>query len=325
MQTKATLCMRLWGVTRAWHYSHENMKRLHAQGRIVQSSPGAVPAYKRYLDEIPGVPLQNTWDDISPASKNERMGYPTQKPLALLERIIKASSNPGDVVLDPYCGCGTAVDAAESTNRQWIGIDITHLAINVIEKRLWLRHPQMIASQINLKGKALVRIYGRPKDAASAKRLAKEDPHGFEQWVCGRLGVSQYTPASKDGGMDGIIRFPAGHKGTQKALVEVKGGKNVGVNSVRALKGVVEKERAAIGLLVCLSAPSNAMRAKTAHAGVFALPDGTSAPKIQVFSLEEWATGKNQPRIPNHQLALPFEAATPAPQKQSSSQLPLLP
>ena len=119
------------GVTRYWRYSQERMAELIGQGRIVQSRPGAVPAYKRYLDEMPGIPLQDFWTDIKPIGSRarERLGYPTQKPQALLERIIQSSSNPGDVVLDPFCGCGTAVAAAQQLNRRWLGIDVTHLAV----------------------------------------------------------------------------------------------------------------------------------------------------------------------------------------------------
>jgi adenine specific DNA methylase Mod len=126
------------GISRYWRYSRERMQELYEQGRIVQTKPGAVPRYKRYLDEMPGVPLQDIWDDILPiaAQAKERLGYQTQKPLPLLERIIEASSNKGDVVLDPFCGCGTAVVAAEKLKRKWIGIDVTHLAINLMRNRL---------------------------------------------------------------------------------------------------------------------------------------------------------------------------------------------
>ena len=123
-------------VTRYWRFSEEKMQKLIAEGRVVQTRPGAVPAQKRYLDEMPGVSLQNDWNDIKPAAGKESLGYPTQKPLALLERIISASSNEGDLVLDPFCGCGTTVHAAQKLNRRWIGIDVTHLAIHLIQRRL---------------------------------------------------------------------------------------------------------------------------------------------------------------------------------------------
>ena len=126
------------GVTRYWRYSRERMQELIEAGRIVQRSPGTVPRYKRYLDEMPGIPLQDSWTDIGPISSqaNERLGYPTQKPLALLERIIKASSNLGDMVLDPFCGCATACVAAESLGREWVGIDLSPKAIELVNVRL---------------------------------------------------------------------------------------------------------------------------------------------------------------------------------------------
>ena len=130
------------GVTRYWRYSQAKMNELIAQGRIIQPSPGAVPRYKRYLDEMAGVPMQNLWDDISAINSQaqERLGYPTQKPETLLERIIKASSDEGDIVLDPFCGCGTTISVAERLHRKWIGVDITHLAITLIRHRLHDTH-----------------------------------------------------------------------------------------------------------------------------------------------------------------------------------------
>ena len=128
----------LMGVTRYWRYSQERMQELVDASRVVQRRPGGVPSYKRYLDEMPGVPLQDLWIDINPvaAQAKERIGYPTQKPLALLERIIKASSNEGDVVLDPFCGCATACVAAENLGRRWLGIDISPKAVELVNMRL---------------------------------------------------------------------------------------------------------------------------------------------------------------------------------------------
>ena len=137
---------------RIWAYSRDNMLSMEREGRIVYAGSG-MPNYKRYLDEMPGVPLQNNWEDIRPASGDEFMGYPTQKPLALLERIVSASSNKGDVVLDPFCGCGTAVHAAEKLGRRWIGIDITHLSVSLIEKRMKNAFPYLDAG-VGAKAKA---------------------------------------------------------------------------------------------------------------------------------------------------------------------------
>ena len=121
------------GVRKYWRYTQEKMSELIAQGRVVQVNPGAVPWYKRYLDEMPGVPLQDLWTDIRPIGSQaaERLGYPTQKPVALLERIIQVSSSEGDTVLDPFCGCGTTIAAAQKLGRRWIGIDITHLVCRI--------------------------------------------------------------------------------------------------------------------------------------------------------------------------------------------------
>ncbi|NUN96200.1 MAG: site-specific DNA-methyltransferase [Candidatus Omnitrophica bacterium] len=126
------------GVTRYWRYTREKMEQLIVEGRVVQSRPGAVPAYKRYLDEMPGVPLQDVWTDIRPvgARAAERVGYPTQKPEALLERIIRSSSNTGDLVLDPFCGCGTTLVVARRLNRRWIGVDSSRAAIAATLARL---------------------------------------------------------------------------------------------------------------------------------------------------------------------------------------------
>ena len=158
------------GVTRYWRYSKERMQQLVGEGRIVQTRPGAVPAYKRYLDEMPGVPLQDLWTDIGPigAQARERLGYPTQKPQALLERIIQASSNEGDVVLDPFCGCGTAVAAAEKLKRRWAGIDITHLAVALMKNRL--------KTAFDIVPGRDYEVVGEPADAGGARALAGAGP-----------------------------------------------------------------------------------------------------------------------------------------------------
>ncbi len=142
------------GVSRFWRYSKEKMDELIRTGRVVQSRPGTVPWYKRYLDEMPGVSVQSLWSDIQVINPRavESLGYPTQKPRALLERIIKTSSNPGDVVLDPFCGCGTAIDAAQHLGRRWIGIDITYIAVYLTQKRLHARYTEKIESTFEVRG-----------------------------------------------------------------------------------------------------------------------------------------------------------------------------
>ena len=165
------------GVTRYWRYSKEKMEQLIQEGRVVQTRPGAVPRYKRYLDEMPGVSLQDIWTDIKPigAQAAERLGYPTQKPEALLERIIKASSNEGDTVLDPFCGCGTAIAVAEQLNRRWIGIDITHLAVTLIKSRLRDAFGDRITEEYE--------VIGEPVSLPDAETLAKQDPYQFNMEV----------------------------------------------------------------------------------------------------------------------------------------------
>jgi DNA modification methylase len=159
-----------------WKFSIENLEELDAAGRIYWPPGGGWPAYKRYLDEMQGVPLQDMWTDIPPinAQAKERLGYPTQKPEALLERIIKASSNEGDIVLDPFCGCGTAVAVAERLRRRWIGIDITHLAIKLIKQRLRDTFPT---------DSPIYEVIGEPMDVKSAEALALEDRYKFEWWA----------------------------------------------------------------------------------------------------------------------------------------------
>ena len=205
------------GVTRYWRYSKETMAKLHAEGRIVQTAPGRVPAYKRYLDEMPGVGLQNDWGDIQPTSGSESLGYPTQKPLALLERIISASSNEGDVVLDPFCGCGTAVHAAQKLKRQWIGVDITHLAISLIEKRL----------KDAFNGKCKFEVHGTPKDFDAARDLAGRDKYQFQWWAVSLVDAQPFQGKKKgaDTGIDGLKFFhDVDSKQAQKIVISVKGG-----------------------------------------------------------------------------------------------------
>ncbi len=191
------------GVKRYWRYTKEKMDELVRQGRVIQTRPGAVPQYKRYLDEMPGIPLQNLWDDI-PVINNrssEALGYPTQKPLALLERIVKSSSNPNDIVLDAFCGCGTALVAAENLGRQWIGIDISPTACRVMAKRLRdvckLREDETSWRH----GKGFV-VRDLPW---TEKQLRKIPPFEFENWAVIALGGIPNKTQVGDMGIDGRI------------------------------------------------------------------------------------------------------------------------
>ena len=254
------------GVTRYWRYSEERMAELIEQGRVVQTRPGAVPAYKRYLDEMPGVPLQDLWTDINPigAQAKERLGYPTQKPQALLERIIEASSNEGDVVLDPFCGCGTAVAAAENLKRRWIGIDVTHLAVALMKSRL--------RTAFDLHPGADYEVVGEPTDVGGARALAEQDRYQFQYWAMSLLEAmprEQDRRRGADRGIDGVVHFIDGpRRSTHKAIVQVKSGK-VSSPHVRDLKGTVEREKADLGLFITLEEPTRDMRAEAASAGFY--------------------------------------------------------
>ena len=291
------------GVTRYWRYSRDQMEELIRQGRIVQTRPGSVPAYKRYLDEMPGVPLQDVWTDIRPigAQAAERLGYPTQKPEALLERIINSSSSEGDMVLDPFCGCGTAVAVAERLGRRWVGIDITHLAVSLMKYRL----RDAFGGQLSP-----YEVIGVPRDVASARALAQESEHDgryqFEYWA---LGLVDARPGNNrrrgaDAGVDGYINFFDDESGKAKTvLVQVKSG-HVQRNVVATLKGDMEREKAEMGLLVTLEPPTGPMEQEAASAGFYVpehFPDRQFA-RVQIATIEDLLNGKG-PDLPRLGLA----------------------
>lgn len=264
------------GVERYWRFSKKRMKELIDAGLIVQTRPGAVPQMKRYLDEMPGVPVQEIWTDI-PIINNrskEMLGFPTQKPLALLERIINVSSNAGDLVLDPFCGCGTAIHAAEKLNRTWVGIDVAYPAIQVIEDRLktWLP-------------RAKYKVSGIPRDEYSARKLAASNPMTFQQWAVGRLG-GRPRGAGGDGGIDGEIIYQKGQRDYGRALVSVKAGRHVNPDMVRSLRGVVERESADMGFFVCLEKPTKGMRDEAMSAHLVEVPGG-KRPRIQIVTVSD--------------------------------------
>jgi len=251
------------GVTRFWRYSRDRMDQLIEEGRVIQTRPGAVPQYKRYLDEMEGTSIQDVWTDIPPINSQakERLGYPTQKPLTLLERIINTSSNAGDIVLDPFCGCGTAVHAAHKLDRRWIGIDITHLAIGLIRRRMQDAFPGLD-----------IEVIGEPVDLTGARELASKDKYQFQWWALDKLGAQPVAGKKKgsDKGIDGVIPFFAGPKEDYKrAIVSVKGGEHAGVLAVRDLKGVLDREKEPIGILLTLNPPTKDMITEAAASGFY--------------------------------------------------------
>lgn len=249
-----------------------------------------MPRYKIYLDESPGKPLQDIWDDIPPVhtSPKERLGYPTQKPEALLERIIQASSNEGDLVLDPFCGCGTTIHAAEKLKRHWIGIDITHLAISLIEKRLKDAFPGV-----------KYEVYGTPKDLDGAKALAGANKYQFQWWAVSLVNAHPYGGKKKgaDTGIDGVIYFKPDGKRTERAIVSVKGGERVSVGMVRDLRAVLDREKAPIGVFITLVNPTRQMTAEAASAGHYETESFRKIPRIQILTLADLFNGK-KPQIP---------------------------
>jgi site-specific DNA-methyltransferase (adenine-specific) len=276
-----------------WRYSRETMARLDQEGRIWY--PGDLskrPRLKRYLEEMSGTLFSTIWTDIPPINSQaaERLGYPTQKPLALLERIIKANSNEGDIVLDPFCGCGTAVHAAHKLHRQWIGIDITHLAIAVIETRIKAAFPGI-----------QFEVLGVPKDLASARDLAARNKYQFQWWACARVNARPYQGKKKgaDSGIDGLIYFQDDAGLAKKIIVSVKGGDNVNVSMVRDLGHVVEREKAAIGLFVTLTPPTKPMQTEALSTGYYQSPHFGAFPKLQILTIEGVLNGAERALYPD--------------------------
>jgi site-specific DNA-methyltransferase (adenine-specific) len=282
-----------------WRYSRETMAELDAAGRIWYPDDKVKrPRLKRYLDEMPGRLVGNVWTDIFPINSQaaERLGYPTQKPLALLERIINASSNPGDVVLDPFCGCGTAIAAAQKLGRRWIGIDITHLAVALIRYRMTAMFPE-----------AQFTVVGEPEDVSGATQLAHDDRYQFQWWALSLvqarpLGAESATgkqgKKGSDKGIDGVINFIDDAAGKPKrAVVQVKSG-HVKAGDIRDLHGTVDREGAAIGVFITLEEPSRDMLREAAGSGIYHSPGwNQDYPRIQVFTVAQLMAG-DRPSTP---------------------------
>ena len=273
------------GAKSLWRCPKETMARLDREGRLHFTSRGGI-RIKRYLDETKGVPLQALWDDIPPinSQSRERLGYPTQKPVALLERIIQASSNEGDVVLDPFCGCGTTIAAAQKLGRRWIGIDITQLAISLIRYRLGDSFGKDCRFE----------VIGEPTSLPDATALAEQDPYQFQWWT---LGLVKARPADEkkgaDRGIDGRRYFHDEARGgkTKQIIFSVKAGK-VTVSHIRDLMGVISREKAEIGAFLSLEPPTSPMRREAASAGFYKSPWGKH-PRIQLLTIEDLLGGKS--------------------------------
>lgn len=275
------------GHTRAWRISKTTMQQMHDAGSLHYTKTGYVRG-KLYLDKTKGVPVQSIWTDIASLAGKmpERMDYPTQKPVALLERIVASTTNPGDVVLDPFCGCGTSIHAAQKLGRTWIGIDVTHLAISLIERRLKDAFPGI---QFD--------VHGTPKDLEGARDLSLRDKYQFQWWAISLIDAQPYGGKKKgaDGGIDGLIYFRSDAKTTERAIVSVKGG-GEGVPMVRDLKGVMEREKAPIWVFLTLEPPTRPMEREAASAGFYTLGD-RQYPRLQIITIEQALNG-GKPAIP---------------------------
>ena len=290
-----------WG----WRVVREKLENLDRQGRIEWSNSGT-PYLVRYLDSSKGAAVPSLWDDIPPVNSQaqERLGYPTQKPEALLERIIRASSNEGDVVLDPFCGCGTAIAVAQRLNRRWIGIDITHLAISLMKNRLLDSFGAAVA--------ASYRVIGEPVTLSEAEALAAEDKYQFQWWALGLVGarpVEQKKGADK--GIDGRLYFIDDNSGEAKQVIlSVKGG-HTDVTHVRDLRGVLDREKAQIGVLISMQEPTGPMKTEAASAGFYTSPWNPAKPhpRLQIITIRELLDGRRIDMPPPGQVNVTFQRA----------------
>lgn len=292
--------------------TQEKLDLLDTHGLIYWPPKGSVPQQKRYLDMALGVPIQDVLTDILPIGSQaaERLGYPTQKPVALLERIISASSNPGDVVLDPFCGCGTTIAAAQKLGRTWLGIDITHLSIALQKYRLKDAFGLVAGKDYDIKGE--------PADLASAAQLAQDDRYQFQWWALSLiqarpLGASSDSKTGKKGadhGIDGVITFIDDAKGTaRRAVVQVKSGK-VNAAQIRDLIGTVEREKAAIGIFITLEPATRPMHTEATVAGVYHSPVwNEDYPRIQLLTIKELLGGATVKMPKQSQAAVTFKKA----------------
>lgn len=298
-----------------WKCTLDRMRELDNAGKLhYPSKPNGRLRMKNYQDEMLGVPLQDVWTDLTVlgGTSPERLGYQTQKPEALLDRIILTSSNERGVVLDPFCGCGTTIASAQRLGRQWIGIDITQAAIVVIKQRFKDRF------QIDIED-----VIGEPVTADDAAELARSDPYQFQWWALGFVGARPVEgKKGADKGIDGRLYFHETDGGpTKQVIFSVKAG-NTGPSHVSELRGVVERERAAIGVLITLNEPTKAMRAEAASAGFYESHWGRH-PRLQILTTAALLKGAGIEHPSARQAALTYRRAPRT--KAASPQQPTLP
>jgi len=293
-----------------WKFTVEKLEELDKEGRIYwPPKEGSMPQYKRYRKELKGLSLSDLWDDVNRINPvgGERLGYPTQKPLGLLERIIEVSSCEGDVVLDPFCGCGTAVHAAHKLKRKWIGIDITHLAISLIEKRLKQAFPPLGDGTPQIE----FEVHGTPKDLDAARDLAMRDKYQFQWWAVSLVDAQPFQGKKKgaDGGIDGLKFFhDVDRAGARKIVVSVKGG-GIKPDDVRSIMAVRDRESAEIAIFLSLDKPTKAMIADAASAGFYESATGKKYPRVQLLTIEGLLEKKQRAEHPDHHPDLNFKKA----------------
>lgn len=281
---------------KGWRVSRDLMEQLDQEGRLAfPTKPGGRIGRKHYLLEQEGRKATDVWTDITPlqAASAEKLGYPTQKPLVLLERILEASSNPGDVVLDPFCGCGTALVAAQKLGRRWIGIDVTYLSIAVMKARL-----------LDTLGLENVEVVGQPTEVIGAKALAEDPRDGryqFQWWALSLVGAQPVGGQKKkgaDAGIDGVIGFTDAGGKRERVIVSVKSG-GVNASMIRDLKGTLEREKAPLGLFITLEEPSRPMRQEAAEAGFWHSEVwNRDYPRLQILSIADLLELDKKPDLP---------------------------
>ncbi len=309
-KNRPNLTYEFLGITRVWRWTRDRMQRAYEDGLVVQTKPGNVPSQILYLDEQKGKPLGDVWTDISPlqGGASENLHFETQKPEALLERIIRASSNEGDVVLDPFCGCGTAIAAAHKLGRRWIGIDITHLSIALQKYRL--------QDMFELVSGEDYEVIGEPQTEDGARELAQdsanEGRYQFEWWALSLVGAkpvggqagSRKGKKGSDKGIDGLINFfeqdEKGKLKARKVVAQVKSG-GVKAGDIRDLKGVIEREKAAIGVFITLELPTQPMIKEALEAGYYESEFWDKRyRKLQILSIRDLLGGDGVDMPPQH-------------------------
>ncbi len=309
-KNRPNLTYEFLGITRVWRWTKERMQKAYEEGKVVQTRPGNVPSQILYLDEQKGKPLGDIWTDIPPLQGDaaENLKYPTQKPEALLERIIRAGSKEGNVVLDPFCGCGTAIAAAQKLGRRWIGIDITHLSIALQKYRL--------QDMFELVSGRDYEVIGEPTTVDAATALAQdsanEGRYQFEWWALSLVGAkpvggqagSRRGKKGSDKGIDGLINFfepsEKGKAKVKKVIVQVKSG-NVKSGDIRDLKGTVEREKAAISVFITLELPTQAMLKEALAAGYYESDFWDKHyRKLQILSIRDLLGGDGVDMPPQH-------------------------